>query len=619
MPQRLRAMASAMAHRGPDDEGFYVTPDGRLSLANRRLAIRDLSAAGHMPMTAADEPVSITYNGEIYNAGELRRDLESLGRIFFSHSDTEVVLHGYLAWGDGVLARLRGMFAFAIADDRPGRRRLVLARDRLGIKPLYYAQTSSAFLFASELRGLLASGWVGNEIDPAALAGYLQLGSVPSPLTIYLQARALEPGCLLEVDPQGQPLASPSVYWRFPTQTLAPADYGEAVDLVRQHLRDAVESHLVSDVPLGLFLSGGLDSSAIAGLVRQMTTGPLRTCSMIFEETSYSEAGFARTMAEAVGAEHFERVVTAADLLAGFDSILAALDQPSVDGVNTYFVSQTARQAGLTVALSGLGGDELFGGYPNTFGQARRVYGGLRLAQALPGGAALARTALGLLPRRHLWTRTVDALARPASLASAYVSRRGLFAPSEARQMMAPDLWDAARQFDPVQHVAVRAEPQGAATSAPGDDTAFRWIARAELCTYTQHQLLRDTDVMSMAHSLEVRVPLLDTPLVETVLQLPDTVKRGHGGGPKPLLAAAVRPWLPDLVHQRNDKMGFTFPFDPWLRGPLAGRAREALAAVQALGWLRKGVTDQVWQDFLAVRVHWSRVWALTALASLIT
>lgn len=632
MPERLRAMASAMAHRGPDDEGFYLAPDGRMGLANRRLAIRDLSPAGHMPMVAAGEAVAITYNGEIYNAGELRLELESLGRVFCSHSDTEVMLHGYLAWGDGVLPRLRGMFAFAIADGRPDRQRLLLARDRMGIKPLYYALTPSGFLFSSELGGLLASGGMSKEIDPEALAGYLLLGSVPAPLTIYKQAAALEPGSSLEVDLRGGMVARPTVYWRLPTtNTLAPASYDEAVEMVRERLQEAVASHLVSDVPLGVFLSGGLDSSAVAALVRQATAGPMRTCSMVFEEASYSEATFARSMAQAVGAEHFERVVTAADLLAEFDRIVAALDQPSVDGVNSYFVSQTARQAGLTVALSGLGGDELFGGYPNTFGQAPQVYRGMAALQAVPGGAALARTALGLLPDRQRWARTRDALSRPATLASAYLSRRGLFAPSEVERMMAPELWEAARHFDPVRLIAA-----GADSPSPAGDahTSFAWTSRAELSAYTRHQLLRDTDVMSMAHSLEVRVPLLDTPLVETVLQLPDAVKSKRGHGPKPLLAAAVRPWLPDLVHARSEKMGFTFPFDPWLReslagptdkllaGPtdklLAGRVREVLAGVQAAGWLRAGVTDRVWQDFLAGRVHWSRVWALAAMGGIV-
>lgn len=613
--QRLAAMNAAMRHRGPDDEGIYLSADGRLGLANRRLAIRDLSPAGHMPMGiaagGAEEALWITYNGEIYNAGELRAELEGQGRVFRSHSDTEVILQGYQAWDREVVQRLRGMFAFAIADLRPGRQRLFLARDRLGIKPLYYAQTPSGFLFASELKGLLASGLVGKEVDPAGLAGYLLLGSVPNTLTIYSQAAALEPGCYLEIDATTLTVAPPVAYWRLPTDTVAPASYEEAVSLVRERLQEAVRSHLVSDVPLGAFLSGGLDSSSVVALMRQASAGPLRTCSMVFEEEAYSEAPFARLMAAEVGAEHYERVVTAADLLTEFDAILAALDQPSVDGVNSYFVSQTARQAGLTVALSGLGGDELFGGYPNTFVQAPQVYRGLRLAQAAPGGIALARAAIGLLPDRQRWARTADALARPATLASAYLSRRGLFALSEIQGLVAPDLWAAARLFDPIRHIAARADSPSAAHHA---QAPFSWTSRAELATYTQHQLLRDTDVMSMAHSLEVRVPLLDTPLVEMVLRLPDAVKLNNRNGPKPLLAAAMRAWLPEQVRERSDKMGFTFPFDAWLRGPLAGRVREVLAGVQASGWLRAGAVDRVWQDFLASRVHWSRVWALAAL-----
>lgn len=615
LPHRLRAMAAAVAHRGPDDEGCYLAPNARLGLINRRLAIRDLSPAGHMPMAAEDGRVWVTYNGEIYNAGELRQELEAAGWGFRSQSDTEVILYGYLAWGEGVLARLRGMFAFAIADARPGSQRLLIARDPLGIKPLYYARTTAGFVFASELKGLLASGLVGREINPAALAGYLLLGSVPTPLTIYAQAMALEPGCRLEIDFDGAVLHPPTPFWRFPTGALVPSGYEEAVGLVRQRLQEAVRCHLVSDVPLGVFLSGGLDSSAIAALMRQATAGPIRTCSMVFEEAAFSEAPFARAMAAAVGAEHFERVVTAADLLQEYDRILAALDQPSVDGVNSYFVSQTARQAGLTVALSGLGGDELFGGYPNTFVEAQQVHRGLRLAQAIPGGAGLAQAVLGALPNRQRWARTADALARPASLASAYLSRRGLFAPREVEALIAPGLWEATRRFDPVRHIAARADAPG---SAAGARSAFAWTSRAELATYTQHQLLRDTDAMSMAHSLEVRVPLLDTPLVETILQLPDAIKLNHRNGPKPLLAAAVRDLLPRAVHGRNDKVGFTFPFELWLRRPLAGRVRETLAGVEATGWLRPGAIEQVWREFMAGRVHWSRVWALAALGAVI-
>lgn len=394
--ERLETMAQAITHRGPDDQGVFVAPDGRVGLANRRLAMRDLSPAGHMPMANDDNSLWITYNGEIYNAEALRRELEALGQRFRSHSDTEVILRGYEAWGVQAVARLRGMFAFALLDLRPAAGpsgRLLLARDPMGIKPLYYAQTKAGLVFASELKAMRASGLAGDEISPASLVAYLLLGSVPNPLTIYRQISALEPATWVDIALDHPAELRPVTYWRLPDDISPPASHAEAISMVRERLLDAVRVRLVSDVPLGAFLSGGLDSSSVVMLMRAATDGPIRTCSMVFEETEYSEAPYARAVAEAAGAEHFERVISAQDVLAELDAMLASLDQPSVDGVNTWFVAQTARQAGLTVALSGLGGDELFGGYPNTFVQTFQVQRALHLVQAMPGGAGSDRAA----------------------------------------------------------------------------------------------------------------------------------------------------------------------------------------------------------------------------------
>lgn len=613
--ERLDTMARAMAHRGPDGQGVFVAPNGRAGLANRRLAIRDLSPAGAMPMANDDGAVWISYNGEIYNAGALRTELEGLGQRFRSHSDTEVILRGYETWGVQIVPRLRGMFALAVLDLRPGAGpagRLLLARDPMGIKPLYYAQTEAGLLFASELRSLLAAGLASAELSPTSLVAYLLLGSVPNPLSIYRQIGALAPATWLEIDLARPDTPQAVTYWRLPEEISPVADHAEAVALVRERLLDAVRVRLVSDVPLGAFLSGGLDSSSVVMLMRAASDGPIRTCSMAFEEAEYSEAAYARAVAEAAGAEHFERVITAQEVLAELDALLADLDQPSVDGINTWFVSQTARQAGLSVALSGLGGDELFGGYPNTFGQAFQVDRGLRLAQAVPGGRRAARAAIGLLPNRQQWARVADALERPASLPSAYLTRRGLFAPSEVRQLVAAEIWnEAAQGFDLVAHVQA-----AAGSAAPGPQARMAWISRAELRTYTHHQLLRDTDVMSMAHSLEVREPLLDAPLVEAVLRLPDSAKQSHAAGPKPLLAQAMGDRLPAVVTERRDKQGFTFPFARWLNGPLQAQVEARLAALEGSGLLRPGAARAVYQGYRQGRVHWSRPWALVALAA---
>ena len=607
--QRLARMAGAMRHRGPDDEGLWLLPDGRAGLANRRLAIRDLSPAGHMPMVTEDGRVAITYNGEIFNAETLRAELQALGYLFRSHSDTEVILRGYQAWGAAVVPRLRGQFALAVVDAQAGQGQLLLARDHLGIKPLYVAQTAAALVFASELKALLASGLVSREIAPAGLVGYLLFGSVPNPLTIYREVTALEPASQLQMALDNPAGVARQTYWQLPMDEAAPAaSYEETVAEARRRLLEAVRIRLVSDVPLGAFLSGGLDSSAVVAAMRAATDGPIRTCAMLFEEAAYSEAPYAQAVAAQFGAEHFARVITADEVRRELGAILQALDQPSIDGVNSYFVSQTARQAGLTVALSGLGGDELFGGYPNTFGQVPQMARALRLAQALPGGASLARSLLG----GPKWTRVRDALAAPASLSAAYLTRRGLFSPSEAQALVGPELWQAARPaLDLPGHVAARA-----GVAAP--DGAFNWISRAELRTYTHHQLLRDTDVMSMAHSLEVRVPLLDVRLVEWVLRLPAGVKTNHATGPKPLLLAAIGPDLPALVRQRQDKQGFTFPLALWLGGELKAEVDGVLAAVGEAGWLRPAGLAQVQHDFAQGRVHWSRLWALVALGSLL-
>ena len=625
--ERLGAMNRAMVHRGPDDEGVYITEDGRVGLASRRLAIRDLSPAGHMPMANDDRTVWITYNGEIYNADELRAELEDRNYRFRSRSDTEVILRGYEEWGSDVVQHLRGMFAFAILDERAGGdakqlpgpsagRRLFLARDHMGVKPLYYARCPDAFLFASELRVLLASGLVSAEISPAGLVGYLLLGSVPNPLTIHREASALPPATSLSLPADCPDRATAEPYWHLGQEEDELPDASEAVERTRELLAEAVRIRLVSDVPLGAFLSGGLDSSSVVAFMRQATDGPIRTCSMSFAEPGFSEARYARAVADAVGTDHYERVVTAAELVREFDQILAYLDQPSIDGVNTYFVSQTARQAGLTVALSGLGGDELFGGYPNTFGQVPQMLRALRLVQAVPGGPAATRAVLALAPLRRRWARVRDAVVRPASPASAYLTRRGLFSPEEVQALVSPPVWrEGVAGFDPVQHVSERAD--GSAGTPAFNARPFEWLGRAELRTYTHHQLLRDTDVMSMCHSLEVRVPLLDLKLVEAVLRLPAVHKTNGMPGPKPLLKRAVGDRLPAEVLQRRDKRGFTFPLDLWLRGPLRPQARSMVDRLARSAWMQPAAVQEIFDDYDAGKLHWSRLWALVALGAI--
>ena len=606
LSERLAAMEHVLVHRGPDDAGSFMSRDLRVGLINRRLAIRDLSPSGHMPMANAAGSVQITYNGELYNADTLRAVLEAKGYAFRSRSDTEVILHGYEAWGSEVVNHLRGMFAFAIYDtgDESRRRpRLLLVRDRIGIKPLYYAESPEAFVFGSELRALRASGLVGRAISPAGLVGYLLLGSVPNPFTIYQTCRALDAGCTaeLEIDaPAGGPVIRK--YWDVATIGGRSHTRADARELVREALEDAVGSHLVSDAPLGAFLSGGLDSSAVVALMRAKTQQPIRTCSVAFEDPRYNEAPFARAVAESIGAEHHERIVTQADVVSALDRIVWAMDQPSIDGINTFFVAETAHEAGLKVALSGLGGDELFGGYHNTFVGIPRFLRVRRAVGAIPGGGAVARVVRQAPGRQWGWAKYADALERPRSRASAYLACRGIFAPSQVRELIAPDLWKmASKEFEATEYIADRV-PDG------GHET-LDWVRRAELALYTRHQLLRDTDVMSMAHSLEVRVPLLDHELISRVIPLRDSL--GGATTSKTLLLEAVADLLPASVRERRTKQGFVFPFSEWLRGDLG----EAVDLHPVGGELfNRPAVDNVIRAWRQGHLHWTRPWALGVL-----
>ncbi len=597
----LLAMLRAMTPRGPDDVGHVeVLPrqsPGRWLLGACRLAILDLSIAGHQPMKDAQSGNWLVYNGEIFNFAELRRELEAAGCTFRSNCDTEVLLHGYRVWGEDVLRRARGMFAFGLWDE--ARQMLLLVRDRLGVKPVYYYEHAKRFLFASELRALLASGFVPRELDATGLDSFLKFGAVQEPATLVRNIRLLPAGSLLRWR-EGR--IEIERYWSLPAGEVEAngnaSERKRRIEEVSQSLADAVHIRLASDVPLGVFLSGGLDSSVVAALAAQ-SGNPIQTFTINFAEKHFAEGAKARRVAEHIGSEHRELVFSQRDLLPALPEALAAMDQPTVDGINTYFVSRLTKQAGVTVALSGLGGDELFAGY-RSFRVVPRMEQADRWTPRWArraAGSVLASRVFRFRRDRKLsvWVRHEDGFGHPF-----YLSRMVL-TPGRVARMFQPD-WLLAIDFSVYEK-----EVKEMRRLIAGHDAVNR-VSCLELSSYMRNTLLRDADCMSMANSLEVRVPLIDHVVTEQMLRLPGAWKLGRQR--KPLLVAGLAKQLPEDILQQK-KRGFEFPWDLWLRGELRAEVEATLAEpgtalAPVLQW---EAVRQLWKDFQARKVHWSRVW----------
>lgn len=576
----IKAMTEALAHRGPDDQGLYVDKAGRVALGHRRLSIIDLSAAGHQPMSYANGRYWITFNGEIYNFMELRAELERCGHQFRSATDTEVLLAAYAEWGEACLKRLRGMFAFAIYDRGPQmtdgsqpsaiRSRLFLARDRLGVKPLYYAQVNGVFLFASEIKALLASGLISRRVDHQAIWDYLSLGSVPQPRTILADAKALLPSHAMTVNSRGEVRAYR--YWDIATNATRAfpqahwMDGVEASRELRRLLEEATRLHLIADVPVGAFLSGGIDSTAVVGLMSQYVSRPIKTYTIGFESqhARLSELKWAKVAAERFGTEHTEVILTGTEVARNYDHLIQAIDQPSLDGTNTYFVSKATR-SGVTVALSGLGGDELFAGYP----QFQRFKQADQWEKAeWSAGQLLPRWLAPILPARLLPDKpflTATPLVRHASI-------RCLADEVRKKQMTSPAFRAQCAMVPLMEVYAQRFRPELDAVAQ---------VSYVELTGYMANTLLRDADAMSMAHALEVRPVLLDHVLAEYAFALSPDLKL-NGSRTKVILLDALRDLLPEPIVQRP-KQGFEMPLVEWLSGPLRERAQAALSSPSAV------------------------------------
>ena len=603
----LQRATRSLAHRGPDDSGAIVvredSPDAvQIGLGNRRLAILDLSPLGHQPMQDPETGNWIAYNGEIYNFPQVREKLEREGIRFQSRSDTEVLLKAYGRWGKACLAELRGMFAFAVWDAQ--RHRLFVARDPMGIKPLYYAAAGQYFVFASELRTLLGTGLVSHRIDRAGLINYLMFGSLYDPVTLIEGVSVLPPGHSLTWE-MGK--VETSSYWDLATAAISslPSDKGR-VERLHAVLDESVRMQMVSDVPVGVFLSGGIDSSALAAILSRSGWRP-HTFSIVFREADYSEAEYSRLVAQKFGTEHQGILVSQQDALAAIPNALQAMDQPTIDGLNTYLISQQTRAAGIKVALSGLGGDELFAGY-STFRTVPRMEQFAKFWRHVP--AFMREPVAGGFARLSPVSdqnRKLAALARAnGNLLHPYFLSRQLFTASQREALLAfPGGDNEERAYQPLRESFCRAQ---------GLDPINR-VSYLEARCYMLNTLLRDADVMSMAHGLEVRVPLIDHHLAETLLAISGTAKLSDTT-PKPLLVGALGGALPnEIVHRK--KRGFTLPFEHWLRDELRAEVEAGLARIPK-GPLRsllkpEGV-ERVWREFQEGKTSWSRPWSLYVL-----
>lgn len=607
----LERATQSLAHRGPDDHGTVILRESvperiELGLGNRRLAILDLSPLGHQPMRDESTGNWLVHNGEIYNFREIRSRLESEGSQFDSQSDTEVILKAYARWGENCVAEFRGMFAFAVWDAQ--QHRLFIARDPMGIKPLYYYQSDRHFLFASELRTLLKTGLIRRNLSQTALLNYLAFGSVYEPDTLIEGVHALPPGHSLTWE---RGTVTTRQYWDLTfdasgTRGNLAADHAGLENRVHALLEESVRMQLVSDVPVGVFLSGGIDSSSLVAILSHSGVRP-STFSIVFREADYSEAEHSRAVASLFKTDHHELTVSQQDALATIPDALRAMDQPTIDGVNTYFVSQRTRAAGIKVALSGLGGDEVFGGYGSFHAVPRMERFGALWAK-VPGPARKALSgAYDLIAPTSDQNRKLAALVRGnGRVVHPYFLSRMLFAP-KLRAKLVPSLSDeAARKAD----LPLRESLQQTRNLDP-----INRVSYLESRCYMLNTLLRDSDVMSMAHGLELRVPLIDHQVAQQVMTIPGPMKMS-GSLPKRILVNALQGALPDSLVQRP-KRGFTLPFEHWMRDTLKPEIESTLRRIGTAplnGLLDPHGARQVWADFLKGETSWSRPWSLFVL-----
>lgn len=616
----LERATKSLAHRGPDDSGTIILRDTaregiEIGLGNRRLAILDLSPLGHQPMNDPATGNWIVYNGEVYNFREVRDTLERAGLHFSSSCDTEVILKAYGYWGEKCVQQFRGMFAFTIWDAQ--RHRLFVARDPMGIKPLYYHHSDRYFIFSSEVRTLLGTGLVPHNIDPAGVVNYLTFGSLYDPATLVEGVSSLPPGCYLTWQ-EGS--VKQVQYWdlvdseRADTCSQVGDPNGSKRDelevRVAEMLDESVRMQLVSDVPVGVFLSGGIDSSSLVGILNRNGVRP-STFSIVFREADYSEAEYSRAIAQHFRTDHHEITVSQQDFFAAIAPAIHAMDLPTIDGINTYFVSERTRSAGVKVALSGLGGDEIFAGY-SSFRTVPRMESFANIWQRVPGAFRSPLSNLfATVASPSDQNRKLSALGRNGRrVVHPYFLSRMLFTPEQQNELLPGMMNNSA--------ASSRADRSlnESLSRAQSLDPVNR-VSYLEARCYMLNTLLRDSDFMSMAHGLEVRVPLIDHQLAQRILALPGSWKLDPRT-PKPMLVRALGGQLPDNIVHRP-KRGFTLPFEHWLRDAMRPVIETSLSKIGdgALGALiDERAAHRVWEDFLAGRTSWSRPWSLYILQS---
>jgi asparagine synthase (glutamine-hydrolysing) len=595
----INRMNDTLKHRGPDADGIYK--DEFTHLGHRRLSIIDVDERSNQPFYSPDKRYVLVFNGEIYNYREIRKNLSDYS--FQTDSDTEVVMAAFLKWGDQFLRSFNGMFALAIWDSQD--KELFVARDRLGIKPLYYVLTDEEIIFSSSLRSILQSNLIEKKIREDSLVDYLRFQTVHAPYTIIDGVFCLMPGQQLKINEvEGVQFKQ---YWSPITETkFSKDDLEKTKSKIREGLTSSVDKRLVSDVPFGAFLSGGIDSSIIVALMSQLRETKVDTFSVVFKEDDFSEGEFARMIADKFGTQHHEIELSVNDFKEMIPQALSLMDHPSGDGPNTYVVSNKTRQAGIKMALSGLGGDELFGGY-SIFKQV----GELQSKGWLKSFPAYARKPIAHLydaMKRDVASGKIRELLKQEFFDMEYIYQfyRQTLMDDQIGKLLKMNNLPTNQSFK-IVHELVGYDTEGWRLPS------LSRISVAEITTYMQNVLLRDADQMSMANSLEVRVPFLDHEFVEYVLGVSDKFK--YPKTPKQLLVNAFEDMLPEEVYNRK-KMGFVLPYEEWMKGDLKSFCNDRLGVIKQLSFFRPEQVDRLWNDFLSgnKRVTWSRIWPLVVL-----